>query len=209
MKVNPGSRAKWLVIRESRNHKMSRSGYSDDCDDYGQANLYRYAVTRGLAGPRGQGLLREMVAALDAMPVRELAAEVFVNGDTMCAMGAVARARGVPAHALAQLDEHDPDSVGTLLGIPESLAREIAYENDEAIGGDESDRWHHMRSWAAANIVERKPTPTGKCSWCCKVFTLRAGRGYVVNRHKYNGAPCDGAGKPAAPPPSDREGRPQ
>jgi len=175
---------------------VTRSNYSDD-GDYSTAGLYRHAVNRGIKGPRGQVLLREMIVALDALPVRELAADVFVSGDYVCAMGAVARARGIDSEALAKLDEYDPDDVGALLDIPPSLAAEIAYENDEWCRGDDEDRWEYMRKWAASNIIERKPTQTGTCPWCCKTFTIKRG---VVNRHKYNGARCPGAGKPSGAP---------
>ena len=169
---------------------MSRSGYSEDCEHLG---LYRSSVDAAIAGPRGQKLLREMIVALDAMPVRELAAEVFVHGPNMCAMGAVARARNVEEAVLAKFDYEDPGEVGKLLDIPRSLAAEIAYENDDWARGDDEDRWRHMRKWAASNIIERAASPTGACSWCCKTFTIRSG---VVNRHKYNGARCPGAWKP-------------
>jgi hypothetical protein len=54
---------------------MSRSGYiDDDWEEYQLLNLYRGNVWRATVGKRGQALLREMAAALDAMPVRELVA---------------------------------------------------------------------------------------------------------------------------------------
>lgn len=42
---------------------MSRSGYSDDCENIG---LWRGAVERAIRGVWGQALLLEMAAALDA-----------------------------------------------------------------------------------------------------------------------------------------------
>ena len=170
---------------------MSRSGYSEDCDWLG---LYRSSVDAAIAGPRGQRLLREMIAALDAMPVRELAADLFAQGESVCAMGAVARARNIDEAVLAKFDYEDPGEVGKLLDIPRSLAAEIAYENDEWCRGDDEDRWRHMRAWAESNIIDRKPSPKGECAWCCKPFTIRHG---VINRHKWHGARCPGAGKPA------------
>lgn len=168
---------------------MSRSGYSDDCDAPG---LWRGSVYRATVGPRGQRLIREMIVALEAMPVRELADDLFVDGDRVCAMGAVAVARGVAPEKLARLDETDAQQVGLLLDVPRALAAEIAYENDEWAKGDDEDRWRHMHAWAVANVVpSREPTPTARCSWCCRRFTLQSG---VVNRHKYLGGPCPGAG---------------
>lgn len=53
---------------------MSRSGYSDDDDDDGgsRLNLWRGAVERAIKGKRGQAFLRELGAALDAMPDKRL-----------------------------------------------------------------------------------------------------------------------------------------
>jgi hypothetical protein len=170
---------------------MSRSGYSDDCETIG---LWRGSVYRATVGPRGQRLIREMIVALEAMPSKELADDLFVDGDRVCAMGAVAVARGIAPERLARLDETDPGQVGRLLDIPRSLAAEIAYENDEWAKGDDEDRWRHMHSWAVSNLVpEQAPTPKARCSWCCERFTLRDG---VLNRHKYLGGPCPGVGLP-------------
>jgi hypothetical protein len=173
---------------------MSRSGYSDDCD--GTIGLYRHAVDVAIAGKRGQRLLLDMVVALDAMPIRELAADVFVSGEYMCAMGAVARARAIDEDRLARFDYEDPGEVGKLLDIPRSLAAEIAYENDEWCRGDDEDRWEHMRKWAASHIVERKARRLGRCSWCCRVFTLRRG---VINWH--DKGRCPGVARPPFVPP--------
>jgi hypothetical protein len=168
---------------------MSRSNYSHDCENVG---LYRGTVERAIAGPRVQALLRDMVSALESMPVRELAADVFVDGESMCAMGAVARARNIDEDTLARLDPHEPDDVGELLDIPACVAAEIAYENDEWARGDDEDRWQHMHAWALSKMRDDTPASRGHCSWCCKSFTLRDG---LVNAHKHNGAPCDGVGK--------------
>ena len=72
---------------------MSRSGYSEECEQ-GALNFYRANVDRTIAGKRGQTFLREMAAALDAMPVKELiAGEVVRDEAHVCAIGAVAVAR--------------------------------------------------------------------------------------------------------------------
>ena len=141
---------------------MSRSGYSDDCDDV-RFNLYRANVDRAIAGKRGQAFLREMAAALDAMPVKELVAEEIVrDSEHVCAMGAVALARGLDVSAV---DPEDPDTVAGKLGITRILACEIAYENDENAplyapgppgpAGEwtrltpetPAQRWQRMRKW--------------------------------------------------------------
>lgn len=46
---------------------MSRSGYSDDCDDPLQEGRWRAAVNSAIRGKRGQAFLREALAALVAV----------------------------------------------------------------------------------------------------------------------------------------------
>lgn len=54
---------------------MSRSGYSDDYDgDNWDLIRWRGAVTSAIRGKRGQAFLREALAALDAMPEKQLIA---------------------------------------------------------------------------------------------------------------------------------------
>lgn len=128
---------------------MSRSGYSYDCENLG---LWRGAVDRAITGKRGQAFLREMAAALDAMPVKELITDEVVSDDTrVCAIGAVAQARRLD---VSRLDTHDGDQVAARFGIARALACEIAYENDEC-GEDEtpSERWTRMRAWVNKQTI--------------------------------------------------------
>ena len=140
---------------------MSRSGYSDDCDG-NLLNLYRANVDRTIAGKRGQTFLREMLTALDAMPVKELiAGEVVRDEAHVCAIGAVAVARKAD---VSRLDIYDGDEVGRTFGITSVLAREIAYENDEHRSYNyeahrfqeetPAERWTRMRAWVAANLTK-------------------------------------------------------
>lgn len=148
---------------------MSRSGYTDDYDG-GALNLWRANVDRAIAGKRGQAFLREMAVALDAMPVKELVAdEVVRDSEHVCAMGAVALARGLD---VSELDPDDSDTVAAKFGIARALACEIAYENDEhrrlyerAADGswkrppDETpaERWQRMRKWVDGVTTRRDP----------------------------------------------------
>lgn len=176
---------------------MSRSGYLDDCENL---ELYRGTVNRSIRGRRGQAFIRELISALDAMPVKELAANLFVEeseGGKCCAMGAVALARGLPRERLAQFNDEYAAGAANLLGISNAMASEIAFENDghEFWGTDkftDEQRFEYMRSWATGNIVESSAPPKGQCSWCLREFTLQQGK---IAWHKLHGVKCNGAGK--------------
>lgn len=133
---------------------MSRSGYVDDWDDTIQMINYRGAVLSALRGARGQKLLREMLAAMDAMEHKELAAGVLIDGwGACCALGTVAKVRGID---VSKLDPEDSHCVAEVFDIADSMAREIAFENDE--GGPyketEAQRFTRMRAWVVSNIKE-------------------------------------------------------
>ena len=126
---------------------MSRSGYSDDCENMA---LWRGAVNRAIKGKRGQEFLKEMVAALDAMPEKKLAADSFTQGGEVCALGSVALKRGLD---VSRFEESDDvwESVGHAFGIAPAMAAEIMFENDE-IGATPEKRWAYMRAWAVSQI---------------------------------------------------------
>lgn len=66
---------------------MSRSGYSDDCENVG---LWRGAVQRATTGYRGQHLLKKLLDALDAMPTKRLiAGAIHDEHGEVCALGAL------------------------------------------------------------------------------------------------------------------------
>lgn len=123
---------------------MSRSGYSDDCEYLG---LYRGAVDRAISGKRGQKFLTELLAALDAMPVKELVAgEIVRDSEHVCALGSVAIARGLD---VSSLDVGDGDAVGARFGIAWSLANECGSRNETP-----AQRWQRMRAWVDAARVK-------------------------------------------------------
>jgi hypothetical protein len=132
---------------------MSRSGYTDDyCDDQWAMIRWRGAVKAAIKGRRGQAFLREMLEALDAMAEKVLIAESLVEEDgAVCAMGAVALKRGLD---VSKVDPYDREQVAQTFGIPESLAAEISYENDERdyAPDDPAKRWTRMRAWVVAHI---------------------------------------------------------
>lgn len=132
---------------------MGRSNYCEDDDD-NTHGLWRGAVSRAIEGKRGQAFLRELAAALDAMPVKELIAEELVTEEgKCCAMGAVALARKLD---VSKIEETDSGDVGEAFGIARALAAEIAYENDDDFGygprGETpAQRWQRMRAWVRRN----------------------------------------------------------
>jgi hypothetical protein len=130
---------------------MSRSGYSEDCDGW-ELIRWRGAVASAIKGKRGQALLREMLAALDAMPEKRLIAHEFEKDGDVCALGSVAKQRGVDVSAI---DPEDYEGVASSFGVAEALVREIEYVNDDWIGSRESDekRFQVVRKWVAEQII--------------------------------------------------------
>lgn len=158
---------------------MSRHGYSDDGDDDPLAlGRWRGAVASTIRGKQGQAFLREVLAALDAIPSKRLIREELrtVEGE-FCTLGALGAVRGID---LESIDPEDYDAVAAAFGINAKLAQEIMWENDEIVGGFEyvdvvicgpmryleqhnrrvrlpsnnvaERRWRHMREWVAKNI---------------------------------------------------------
>lgn len=135
---------------------MSRSGYSEDCDDTWEFIRWRGAVASSIRGKRGQAFLREMLAALDALPEKKLIANELETGGDVCALGAVGIARKLDMSAL---DPEDTHTVADAFGIAHPLAAEIVYENDEAFYRDTpEERFARMRAWVATRIIP-DPTP--------------------------------------------------
>lgn len=117
---------------------MSRSGYTDDYDEDGTGGLWRGAVASALRGKRGQAFLRELAAALDAMPEKRLIAHELEADGEFCTIGVLGAARGID---MAKLDPEDYDQVAAAFGIAPCMAQEIVYENDEVNDGLEWRKW--------------------------------------------------------------------
>lgn len=132
---------------------MSRSGYSDDCENL---QLYRAAVERAASGKRGQAFFRDLIGALDEMPVKRLIADALQAPDgEVCALGALGVKRGIDVQ---KLDPHEPHEVGQAFNIAQSLAAEVTYMNDETYDSKSpEDRWTLMRAWAAEQLRAAPP----------------------------------------------------
>lgn len=137
---------------------MSRSGYTDDCDDNWQLIKHRGAVASAIRGKRGQAMLRDLLAALDALPEPKLIDGDLIREDgAVCALGALGKARGIE---MSGLDPEDSDTVAATFNVATALACEIVYQNDEwgSYRKEESPetRFTRMRAWIASKI---KPEP--------------------------------------------------
>lgn len=133
---------------------MSRSGYGD-LDNWALIR-YRGAVASAIRGKRGQEFLREMLAALDAIPDKKLIGGSFESGGNVCALGAVCAARGVePPDVYYGEDSLSAEAADTL-GIAHALAAEVMEENDNGIWNHWQEtpehRWTRMRVWVAKQI---------------------------------------------------------
>jgi hypothetical protein len=99
-----------------------------------------------------------MLATLDAMPEKKLAAETIIHDGEVCAMGAVARARGVDVSDInPEDDEYHAQELSRRLGIAQNMVREIAFMNDgEYLWRSESpeERFWRVRKWVEIHIRE-------------------------------------------------------
>lgn len=133
---------------------MSRSGYDDGCDNNWDLIRWRGAVNAALNGSRGQAFLKEMLAALDAMPEKKLIAHELEAKGQVCAIGAVGAKRGID---MSKMDPEDRDSVAGAFGIAPAMAAEIVFMNDEwTWRGDETPeaRFSRMREWVRCQIKQ-------------------------------------------------------
>lgn len=138
---------------------MSRSGYNDDIDDQWAFIRWRGTVASAARGKRGQAMLKDMLAALDAMPEKRLIAHHLECDGEVGAIGSLARARGIDMSAL---NPEDYDSVAGTFDIASPLAQEIVFQNDEAWPSwreTPEERFVRMRAWIAGLIKSQDAAP--------------------------------------------------
>lgn len=137
---------------------MGRSGYTDDyADDQWALIRWRGAVKSALRGKRGQAFLRELIAALEALPERKLiAGELEREDGCVCGLGAVGRARGLD---MTGIDAYDREQVAHRFGVAEAMAAEAMYVNDEwcLYRDDDEKRWRRVHEWATSKLVSGDP----------------------------------------------------
>jgi hypothetical protein len=139
---------------------MSRSGYNDDYDISAVA-MWRGQVASAIRGRRGQAFLRDLLAALEALPDKRLIADHMERDGCVCATGALGKARGVDMTQIDKfIDAEDDDEdvvaywVAEAFDIASPLAREVLYMNDEGFFGVETDeqRYERMVGWVKSKI---------------------------------------------------------
>lgn len=162
---------------------MSRAGYTDEFEDPLELGRWRARVASATRGKRGQKLLRDMLAALDAMPEKRLVTDelvVAIDDARDAKIWSKITHRPVTEYVpdrpaeyrdgdvcalgalglargvdMTGLDPDNSDAVAAAFDIAAPLAREIVYMNDECYGTPER-RWQQMRAWVASQIVETK-----------------------------------------------------
>lgn len=145
---------------------MSRSGYTDDCEGRDLA-MWRGQVASAIRGKRGQTLLRELLEALEAMPIKCLIAHklkrdapAFIPPEfavpNVCAIGSLGIRRGVDLEAM---DPEDYDTIADTFGVAHQLIQEIEFMNDEVGSWKETPehRWQRMRNWVSENLQPAPP----------------------------------------------------
>jgi hypothetical protein len=140
-------------------------------DDYGDAEPWMEgqqagALRSAIRGQRGQRLLRDLVAGLDALPTPELSAGALEHEATgcCCAFGAVRRYRGAAAVPLwfhPMEEDLDPPHFAEPFDVALALAWEVVEANE---GWSDSNkeaarrqRWERVRAWAVRHLAGVQP----------------------------------------------------
>ena len=122
---------------------MSRITYYDDWEDgYYTVGLWNGTVKSALNGQRGQAVLREIEAALLALPRKRLVENAGGDGETVCVLGALDWHRRVRKgtdadEAMRAVGEESEDTLfepqvpAEHLGLTYPLAFRLMEENDE------------------------------------------------------------------------------
>lgn len=146
--------------------------WDGDEDFSNQWALQAQATERALRGKRGRAVLRELEAALLAMPQPRLALGTLVADGEVCALGALAvhRARKPGQtfeEALAELDvEISPDreryedsfdgvdTAAARLRLTTGLAFAVVYQNDDSRGRTPERRYESVLAWVRERLEE-------------------------------------------------------
>lgn len=134
---------------------MSRHGYSEGDGDYDNWQMIMWSgqLASAVRGKRGQAFFKDLVVALEEIPVKRLVANELRKDGEVCTLGALGTKRGMN---LEKLDPEDYEIVACEFNIATQLAREVTYWNDEVCESlTPEERWTKMHSWATNKI--KKP----------------------------------------------------
>ena len=124
------------------------------------------ALQSAIRGQRGQRLLRDLVAGLDALPAPELSAGALEDKATgcCCAFGAVRRYRGaaaVPLYFDPMEEDLDPPHYAEPFDVAPALAWAVVDVNEEWSNSNNEasrrQRWERVRAWAVRHLAGVKP----------------------------------------------------
>lgn len=147
---------------------MSRSGYTDECDEDWQVAMWRGAVASAIRGKRGQRLLRDLAEGMDAMPTKCLIKGELEEDGAVCALGVVGQKRGIGLAELAGNEESDGgnnDKIAEAFDVALALACEVQYINDEGAYDEykrpenretPAQRWERVRRWIAEHLRDAR-----------------------------------------------------
>ena len=134
---------------------MSRSGLTEGWGLSQEENWayirFRGAVKSAIRGRNGQAFLKEALRVLDDMEKRELVEGAAERDGSYCMLGAMAHKR----HGIQKDHEGYAEELASILQIPDALAREIVYMNDEGtcIKETSEQRYTRVRKWIETQIV--------------------------------------------------------
>lgn len=130
---------------------MSRHGLYEDNDDNWAFICWRGRVASAIKGKRGQKFLRELLAALDALPEKRLIkGELQRPTGEVCAIGSVGRARGID---MTTFDPYDYDKLAALFDVANCLVQEVEWMNDEGGRKTDQERFNEVREWVVENLL--------------------------------------------------------
>jgi hypothetical protein len=134
---------------------MSRVSYSEDEDYPGQFGIWNANVMRSVGGLKGQAVMREMEAALLALPDKRLVAHAVACDGDVCAVGAFLALKKARAEQLSMAEAIDAleaecggaddqaydetDQRGIEAGMPRLVAWKLVALNDIEI-----DEWKYV-----------------------------------------------------------------
>lgn len=140
---------------------------AEEEDFQNQGFLWAANVERSLKGKKGQSALRELEAALLALPEKRLIADHLESNGEVCALGALGKYKGKPIppepkhcdeygewQESYEIEEQMID-FGRVLGVPRLVAIEIVYRNDNEWFREftPEQRYQRMLAWTQKQLM--------------------------------------------------------